>query len=116
MRIGILGSGLMGGKLGTLVARAGHEVIFSYSRSQEKLKQLARNAGGNARVGTPREAMESSGVILLAVNWWQMDDLLKQAGDLSGKIVVSSCYENAFSKNTKQPPSIPKSTNSNKIY
>jgi predicted dinucleotide-binding enzyme len=34
MRIGILGSGLMGGKLGTLFARAGHEVIFSYSRSQ----------------------------------------------------------------------------------
>jgi xanthine dehydrogenase YagR molybdenum-binding subunit len=34
MRIGILGSGLMGGKLGTLFARAGHEVVFSYSRSQ----------------------------------------------------------------------------------
>lgn len=28
MRIGILGSGLMGGKLGTLFARAGHEVVF----------------------------------------------------------------------------------------
>ncbi len=31
MRIGILGSGLMGGKLGTLFARAGHEVVFSYA-------------------------------------------------------------------------------------
>jgi predicted dinucleotide-binding enzyme len=29
MRIGILGSGLMGGKLGTIFARAGHEVVFS---------------------------------------------------------------------------------------
>jgi predicted dinucleotide-binding enzyme len=38
MRIGILGSGLMGGKLGTLFARAGHEVIFSYARSEQKLK------------------------------------------------------------------------------
>ena len=28
MRIGILGSGLMGGKLGTIFARAGHEVVF----------------------------------------------------------------------------------------
>ncbi len=26
MRIGILGSGLMGGKLGTIFVRAGHEV------------------------------------------------------------------------------------------
>jgi predicted dinucleotide-binding enzyme len=29
MRIGILGSGLMGAKLGTIFARAGHEVVFS---------------------------------------------------------------------------------------
>ena len=31
MRVGILGSGLMGGKLGTIFARAGHEVVFSYN-------------------------------------------------------------------------------------
>ena len=46
MRIGVLGSGLMGGKLGTLFARAGHEVVFSYSRSERKLKTLARLTGG----------------------------------------------------------------------
>ena len=46
MRIGILGSGLMGGKLGTIFARAGHEVVFSYARSEQKLKRLAREARG----------------------------------------------------------------------
>ena len=56
MRIGILGSGLMGGKLGTLFARTGHAVVFSYARSEEKLERLARKAGGKARAGTPREA------------------------------------------------------------
>jgi predicted dinucleotide-binding enzyme len=45
MRIGILGSELMGSKLGTIFARAGHEVVFSYSRNEQKLKHLARNAG-----------------------------------------------------------------------
>jgi len=49
MRSGILGSGLMGGKLGTLFARAGHDVVFSYARSDQKLKRLAREANGNAR-------------------------------------------------------------------
>jgi len=44
VRIGILGSGLMDGKLGTLFARSGHEVVFSYARSEEKLKRLARSA------------------------------------------------------------------------
>ncbi len=43
MRVGILGSGLMGGKLGTIFARAGHEVVFSYARSHNKLKRLARD-------------------------------------------------------------------------
>jgi 8-hydroxy-5-deazaflavin:NADPH oxidoreductase len=46
MRIGILGSGLMGGKLGTIFAKVGHEVVFSYSRSERKLKRLAREARG----------------------------------------------------------------------
>ena len=49
MRIGILGSGLMGAKLGTIWARAGHEVVFSYSHSEAKLKKLARDAKGKAR-------------------------------------------------------------------
>ncbi|ATB39807.1 oxidoreductase [Cystobacter fuscus] len=89
MRVGILGSGLMGGKLGTLFARAGHEVVFSYSRSQEKLKALVRDARGNARAGTPREAARDADALLLAVHWSQVDDVLARAGDLSGKVIVS---------------------------
>jgi hypothetical protein len=37
MRVGILGSGLMGAKLGTIFARAGHEVVFSYSHDGRTL-------------------------------------------------------------------------------
>jgi predicted dinucleotide-binding enzyme len=89
MRIGILGSGLMGGKLGTLFARAGHEVVFSYARSEQKLKRLARAAQRNARAGTPGEAARASDVLLLAVHWSRVDDVLKHAGDVSGKVIVS---------------------------
>ena len=89
MRIGILGSGLMGGKLGTLFARAGHEVVFSYSHSREKLTALARGADGKARAGTPSEAAQESDALLLAVHWSRIDDVLSQTGDLSGKIIVS---------------------------
>src|SRR5881409_40437 len=89
MRIGILGSGLMGGKLGTIWARAGHEVVFSYARSEEKLKTLAREAKGKARAGSPREAAQDADAVLLAVHWLRFDDVLKQAGDLSGKTVLT---------------------------
>ncbi|MBI1851288.1 MAG: NADPH-dependent F420 reductase [Planctomycetes bacterium] len=89
MRVGILGSGLMGGKLGTIFARAGHEVVFSYARNMEKLHELARNAGKNARVGTPREAAQEADAVLLAVHWSRLDDVLSQAGDVSGKVIVT---------------------------
>jgi predicted dinucleotide-binding enzyme len=89
MRIGILGSGLMGGKLGTIFARAGHEVVFSYSRSRRKLQRLANEAGARARVGTPAEAAHDADVVLLAVHWTHVDDVLAQAGALSGKTVLT---------------------------
>jgi 8-hydroxy-5-deazaflavin:NADPH oxidoreductase len=89
VRIGILGSGLMGGKLGTLFARAGHEVVFSYAHSEQKLKTLAREAQGNARAGTPGEAARGADALLLAVHWSRLDDVLEQAGDLSGKVIVT---------------------------
>ena len=79
----------MGSKLGTLFARAGHEVVFSYARQRKKLEDLARAAGKTARVGTPREAALGADAVLLSVHWSRMDDVFTQAGDLSGKIVVS---------------------------
>jgi hypothetical protein len=89
MRIAILGSGLMGGKLGTIFARAGHDVVFSYSHSERKLRRLAREARGHARAGTPREAVFDADAVLLAVHWSRVDDVLKRAGDLSGKVMIS---------------------------
>ena len=79
----------MGGKLGTIWARAGHEVVFSYSHSEQKLTKLARDAKGKARAGAPREAAQQANAVLLAVHWSRVDDILNQAGDLSGKVIVS---------------------------
>ena len=89
MRIGILGSGLMGGKLGTIFARAGHDVVFSYARNEQKLSKLARDAKGKARAGTPAEAARDAAALLLAVHWSRVDDVLQQAGDVSGKVIVT---------------------------
>jgi len=100
MRIGILGSGLMGGKLGTILARSGHNVIFSYARSEQKLKKLAKDAGANAKVGTVLEAAKNSDALLLAVHWLRFDDVLRQAGDLTGKVIIT-CSLPMNAENTK---------------
>lgn len=89
MNIGILGAGLIGGTLGSLWAREGHHVIFSYSRQPAKLAALAQAAGGV--VGTPASATQDADVLLLAVHWSRIDDVLEQAIDLSGKLVINCC-------------------------
>jgi predicted dinucleotide-binding enzyme len=79
----------MGGKLGTIFSRAGHDVTFSYSRNDKTLEKLARDAGANARAGTPADAARDADALLLAVHWSRVDDVLKQAGDLAGKVIVT---------------------------
>src|SRR5437016_10112031 len=50
---------------------------------------VARDAQGKARAGTPAEAARDADALLLAVHWSRVDDVLKQAGDVSGKVIVS---------------------------
>lgn len=89
MKIGILGSGLMGAKLGTLWARCGHDVTFAYARSAVKLERLARDA--NAASGSVAEAVQDADAVLLAVHWSRIGDVLEQAGDLAGQVVLNCC-------------------------
>ncbi len=79
----------MGAKLGTIFARAGHDVVFSYSRSSKKLEKLARDSGPTASAGTPAQAAQNADAVLVAVHWSRIDDLLKQAGDLAGTVAIT---------------------------
>jgi len=86
MKIGIIGSGNMGSGLGKIWAKKGHEVIFSYSRNQERLAGLAASVL-HAKAGTPAEAAHAD-VILLSVRWPDLPDALRQAGSLNNRIVI----------------------------
>ncbi len=87
MNIAIVGSGKMGSGLGGIWARKGHRVIFSYSRSPEKLSALAKAHPG-ASAATPAGAVQQSEVVLISVRWPDIDDALRAAGPLDGKIVI----------------------------
>ena len=88
MRIGIIGVGRIGGNAARLFARAGHEVLLSFSRDADRLPALAAETG--ARTGTPREAVGFGEVVFLSVAWPVLDDVIAQAGPLDGKIVIDS--------------------------
>jgi 8-hydroxy-5-deazaflavin:NADPH oxidoreductase len=89
MNIGIIGSGKMGSGLGKIWAKAGHQVIFSYSRDENKLRQLAASAGETAKVGTPEVAVAESDVIVLAVWAPTLEEVFRSAGSLDGKIIIT---------------------------
>ena len=88
MQIGIIGAGNMGAGLGKLWAKAGHQVIFSYSRDEEKLRELAATAGSTAKVGTVQEAAAQE-VVLLAVWLPAVAEVIHAAGTLDEKIVIT---------------------------
>ena len=90
LRIGIIGSGRVGGALGATWAQAGHTVMFS-SLDIEQDKKLAASVGPNARAGTPREAAAFGDILLVAVPYGALPQLGKDLGDLlKGKAVIDT--------------------------
>ena len=87
MKIGIIGSGNIGGTLGQHWAKAGHEVMFS-SRKPESLKPMA--AAVDAQTGTVQEAATFGEVILLAIPFGKIPDLAQQIGRLDNKILIDA--------------------------
>ena len=65
-KIGIVGSGRVGGTLGGVWVKSGHEVMFS-SRHIEQDRALAARFGGNAHAGTPRQAAAFGEVLMISV-------------------------------------------------
>ena len=91
VKIGIVGSGKIGGTLGGLWLKSGHEVMFS-SLDLEHDKALAASLGPNARAGTPREAAAFGDVLLMAVPYSALPQLGRDLADLiKGKVVLDTC-------------------------
>src|SRR3990170_1511130 len=91
LKIGIVGSGRMGGTLGELWLKAGHEIMFS-SLDLEHDKALAARLGGRARAGTSREAAAFGEVVLVAVPYAALPQLGRELAEaIKGKVVIDTC-------------------------
>ncbi len=91
MNIGIIGSGNVGGTLGTRWAKNNHTVVFSSRNPQsDQMKEVVRQAGSSASAATVAECVKSSDVLLLATPWPAARKALESAGDLRGKILIDA--------------------------
>jgi predicted dinucleotide-binding enzyme len=90
LRIGVIGSGHIGGTVGGLWVKAGHPVLFS-SRHPEELKNLVAGLGPLARAGTVDEAIAFGDVLFVAIPYGALPQLGKDyAAALKGKIVLDA--------------------------
>jgi predicted dinucleotide-binding enzyme len=90
MKIGIIGSGNIGGTVGELWVKAGHQVLFS-SRNPEQLKPLVDKLGPLARAGTVKEALAFGDAMLIAVPYGAIPQIGRDyAADFAGKIVLDA--------------------------
>jgi hypothetical protein len=91
MKIGIIGSGNVGGTLGLRWARNGHAVVFGSRRpASDEMKELVGRAGATARAATPAEAVQASDVLLLATPWEATRGIVEGLGDLRGKVLIDA--------------------------
>ncbi len=88
LRIGIIGSGQMGGSLGMKWAAVGHEIFFS-SRNPDQLMDLVAEAGSNAQAGLPDEAAAFGDIVLIAVPYGALPQVGRDLAPLlQGKVVI----------------------------
>ena len=91
LRIGIIGSGHIGGTIGGLWVKAGHPVMFS-SRHPEELKDLIAGLGPLAQAGPVDQAIVFGTVIFIAVPYGALPQIGRDyAAALKGKIMLDAC-------------------------
>ena len=87
MNIAIIGSGNVGGALARSSVRAGHKVTLS-ARDPSHAEAKAKETGARA-ARSPAEAVKDAEVVILAVPYVAVDDVIAQLGDaLAGKVLI----------------------------
>jgi predicted dinucleotide-binding enzyme len=88
MKIGIIGTGNIGGTAARLFVRAGHEVAVSNSRGPETLTGLVSELGDRAQALTVDEAARFGDVVLVAIPLGKYREL--PAAAFYGKVVIDA--------------------------
>lgn len=91
LRIGIIGSGHIGGTIGGLWVKAGHPVMFS-SRHPEELKDMVAALGPLAQAGAVDKAIAFGDAVFIAVPYGALPQIGRDyAAALKGKVVLDAC-------------------------
>ena len=107
MKIGILGSGMVGKTLGTKLVSVGHQVMMgSRTAKSEAGQEWLNSVAGKAQQGTFADAAAFGQIVFNCTNGANSLQALRQAGaaNLGGKILIEVSNPLDFSKG--MPPSL----------
>lgn len=87
--IALLGTGGLASVLGKGWATAGHTVIYgSRTPADARVANLVRETGPRASATTLKDAVARTGMVLFALPWEPVKDLVPTLGDLTGKVIM----------------------------
>lgn len=90
MHIAVIGAGNVGATLGRRLGQLGHQI--AYAASDPTSGSAARAAGETpgATVGPPAAAADGAEVVVLAVPWAAVAEVVPSLGDLDGAVLVDA--------------------------
>jgi len=101
MKIGILGTGIVGNTIGTKLAQLGHDVkMGSRTANNEKGAEWVKKTGHGASQGTFADAAKHGEIVFNCTGGGVSLEALKQAGaeNLDGKVLIDISNSLDFSK------------------
>ncbi|MFO0956615.1 MAG: NADPH-dependent F420 reductase [Isosphaeraceae bacterium] len=87
MKVGIVGTGRVAEALGGAWADRGHDLRIA-GREPGRAAELAAKLGRGAKSCSTAELFAEAQVILLAIPWSSVHDVLREAGDLAGRVLI----------------------------
>ena len=100
MKIGIIGSGMVGQNLAKGFVQTGHEVVIgTRDVTNPKVKEAVNKLGSKVKLGTFSDAAKFGDLTVFAINWAGVDNAIKlaQPANLAGKIVIDTTNPLDFS-------------------
>jgi hypothetical protein len=88
-RIAVIGTGNVAAALGPEFAQLGHTIVYgSRDPSRREVADLVARTGRGASAMTQREAVRGADIVVLAVPGAVAEQVTRELGDLSGKIIL----------------------------
>jgi len=90
MKLAVIGSGNIGKSIGAWASGLGYDVIFS-AKNAEHAKEAALAAGKNAKFAETNEAVKQADLVLLAVPYSAVKEVMTNIGPLlKGKVLIDA--------------------------